>query len=102
MPSRGRVTVFRAQRSTPVLNRNESRHFPRFLKFGKPSRFPLRSPFLDLMKSLSARSKSRKDSWYTHLEFSPHHATAGSTFLAAFHSLCRSVAEYHLRPASSP
>ena len=32
--------------------------------------------------------------------FSPHQASAGSAFLAAFHSLCSSAAEYHLPSAS--
>ena len=63
VPSRGSVTVLPAQRSTPVLNRNESRHFPRFLKWGNPSRRPLRSPFLDFTKSRRARSRSRNASW---------------------------------------
>ena len=63
MPSRGSVTVVPAQRIAPVLNRNESRHFPRFFNLGKPSRLPLRCPFLDLTKSRSARSRSRNASW---------------------------------------
>ena len=63
VPSRGSVTVPQSQRITPVVNRNESRHFPRFLNRGNPSRFPFRCPFFDLMKSRSARSRSRNASW---------------------------------------
>jgi hypothetical protein len=63
VPSRGSVTALAAQRITPVPNRNESRHLPRFLNFGKPSLRPLRSPFFDLMKSASARSRLRNASW---------------------------------------
>src|SRR5215510_15688682 len=59
---------------------NESRHLPRFLNFGNPSLRPFRWPFLDLMKSVSARSRFRKASWYAHLEFSAHQASAGSAF----------------------
>ncbi len=63
VPSRGSVTVVPEQRITPVPNRNESLHFPRFLAFGNPSRLPFRRPFFDLMKSHSARSRSRNASW---------------------------------------
>ena len=62
VPSRGRVTVVPVQRIVPVENRNESRHRPRFLNLGNPSLRPLRWPFLDLMKSRSARSRSRNAS----------------------------------------
>ncbi len=62
VPRRGRVTVPRPQRSVPV-SRNESRHLPRFLNRGNPSRRPFRSPFFDLVKSRSARSRSRNASW---------------------------------------
>jgi hypothetical protein len=62
-PSRGSVTVVPAQPIAPVLNRNESRHLPRFLNRGKPSRLPFRCPFFDLVKSRSARSRSRNASW---------------------------------------
>ena len=63
VPSRGSVTVVPEQRITPAPNRNESLHFPRFLAFGNPSRLPFRRPFFDLMKSRSARSRSRNASW---------------------------------------
>ena len=63
VPSRGSVTVVPAQRSIPAPNRNESRHLPRFLNFGNPSRRPLRSPFFDLTNSRSAWCRSRNASW---------------------------------------
>ena len=63
VPSRGRVTVVPEQRIAPVENRNASRHLPRFLNLGKPSRLPFRWPFRDLVKSRSARSRSRNASW---------------------------------------
>lgn len=63
VPSRGSVTVDPAQRITPVLNRNESLHRPRFLNRGNPSRFPFRWPLFDLTNSRSARSRSRNASW---------------------------------------
>ena len=62
VPRRGRVTVPRPQRTVPV-SRNESRHLPRFLNRGNPSRLPFRCPLLDLVKSRSARSRSRNASW---------------------------------------
>jgi hypothetical protein len=62
-PRRGSVTVPPAQRITPAPNRNASRDLPRLLNLGNPSRLPFRSPVLDLMKSVSARSRSRNDSW---------------------------------------
>lgn len=61
-PSLGSVTVFPEQRITPAPNRNESRPFPFFFRFGKPSFFPFRWPFLDLTKSDSARSRFRNAS----------------------------------------
>ena len=62
-PSRGKVTVVPVQLIAPVLNRNESRHRPRFLTRGKPSRWPFRCPFLEAMKSRRARSRFRNASW---------------------------------------
>ena len=61
-PSRGRRTVLPAQRIAPVENRKESRHFPRFLNRGNPSRRPFRTPLRDAVKSRSARPRSRNAS----------------------------------------
>ncbi len=93
------MTVPAAQRSVS-LSRNESLALPFFFRRGKPSRFPFRRPFFDLTKSDRARSRFRNASWYAHLEFSGHHARAGSAFFAAFHSLCSSAPEYHFRSAA--
>jgi hypothetical protein len=59
VPIRGRVTVVPTQRIVPVENRNESRHRLRFLNLGNSSGLPFRSPFLDLMKSCSARMRAQ-------------------------------------------
>src|SRR5580704_6664292 len=100
VPSFGRVDVVPVQRIGSAESRNESRHLPRFLNFGNPSRRPLRSAFFDLMNSVIARSRSRNASWEAHLEFSGHQAKAGSAFLTAFQSLCSSGAVYQRRSAA--
>jgi hypothetical protein len=73
---------------------------PALLESGEPepAAFPLPLPRFHEVPQCPVQVPERL--LVAHLEFSPHHVSAGSDFFSAFHSLCNSAPEYQ-RPSAS-